>query len=67
MEGTTISMTNLTQIEGELMSKADKLNIVNCEIQELINDCPADLRLMLALVEEVRTDLMKTDRGGTDE
>ena len=67
MEGTTISMMNLLQIEGELMSKADKLNIVHCEIQELINDCPADLRLMLALVEEVRNDLMKTDRGGTDE
>ena len=38
---------------------SEKLNIVHCEIQELINDCPADLELMLKLVEEVRNDLLK--------
>ena len=40
------------------MKDLEKLNIVHCEIQELINDCPADLRLMLKLVEEVRNHLM---------
>ena len=45
---------------------SEKLNVVHCELQELINECPApyihfyaDLELMLKLVEEVRNDLLK--------
>ena len=41
---------------------SEKLNIVHCEIQELINDCPADLELMLKLVEEVRNDLIDREK-----
>jgi len=44
-------------------SKSEKLNIVHCEIQELINNCPADLKLILSLVEEVRNDLMEDKDG----
>ena len=43
------------------ISKSEKLNIVHCEIQELINNCPVDLRLILSLVEEVRDDLMEEE------
>ena len=41
---------------------SEKLNIVHCEIQELINDCPADLELMLKLVEELSNDLIDREK-----
>jgi len=42
---------------------SEKLDVVHCELQELINDCPADLDLILRLVEEVRNDIIDKEEG----